>query len=298
MDYPKSVPSAGLVDGKFVDEDPVAGKPGSLIPASWGNGVTQELLKVIQTAGLTPAESANDQLLGALRSNRLFVTAPQFDSGKSVATTEFVTRTGLQFSGFASYGASTVLSAATIGGVASFASNSPITATLPSVNGIAHASTLHVINAGTGILTISPAANEQIETCNGTFGPLKLDLGDSAYLIKLSNQWRLYGGSVSDRYATAHSGVVGNVGYQRYPSGNIDQWGVGTTDAKGEVNVSFPISFPNAFSSIVAIHSGGDGAMVIMLSTSATKQGCRLKVRSYNGDVSANWGVFYLAKGY
>jgi len=298
MDYPKSVPSAGLMDGKFVDEDPVAGKPGSLIPASWGNGVTQELLKVIQAAGLTPTESANDQLLGALRSTKLFVTAPQFDSGKSVATTEFVTRTGLQFSGFVSYGVSTVLSAANIGGVASFANNSPITATLPSTNGIAHASTLHVINAGTGILTISPAANEQIETCNGTFGPLKLDLGDSAYLIKLSNQWRLYGGSVSDRYATAHSGVVGNVGYQRYPSGNIDQWGVGTTDAKGDVNVSFPISFPNAFSSIVAIHSGGDGAMVTMYSNSATKQGCRLKVRSYTGDVSANWGVFYLAKGY
>ncbi|PGR44779.1 phage tail protein, partial [Bacillus cereus] len=40
MDYPKSVPSVGLVDGRFVDENPVAGTPGSLIPAVWGNSVT------------------------------------------------------------------------------------------------------------------------------------------------------------------------------------------------------------------------------------------------------------------
>ena len=36
MDYPNSVPSAGLVDVKFVDENPITGAPGSLIPASWG----------------------------------------------------------------------------------------------------------------------------------------------------------------------------------------------------------------------------------------------------------------------
>jgi len=37
MDYPKSVPSAGLVNGKFVDENPLTGTAGSLIPAEWGN---------------------------------------------------------------------------------------------------------------------------------------------------------------------------------------------------------------------------------------------------------------------
>ena len=51
MDYPKSVPSVGLVDGRFVDENPVAGTPGSLIPAVWGNSVTQEILSVITGGG-------------------------------------------------------------------------------------------------------------------------------------------------------------------------------------------------------------------------------------------------------
>jgi hypothetical protein len=68
MDYPKSVPSAGLVNGKFVDENPLTGMPGSLIPANWGNGVTSEILEVITAAGMTPSESNLTQLLSAIRS--------------------------------------------------------------------------------------------------------------------------------------------------------------------------------------------------------------------------------------
>ncbi|RRW63474.1 phage tail protein [Pseudomonas fluorescens] len=68
MDYPKSVPSAGLVNGKFVDENPLMGTPGSLIPADWGNGVTLEILNVINAAGITPDEKKYDQLLQAIQS--------------------------------------------------------------------------------------------------------------------------------------------------------------------------------------------------------------------------------------
>jgi hypothetical protein len=67
VDFPKSVPSVGLVDGQFVDENPVAGTPGSLIPSAWGNAVTLELLAVIEAAGLTPDEDNLAQLLQALR---------------------------------------------------------------------------------------------------------------------------------------------------------------------------------------------------------------------------------------
>ncbi|WP_434572171.1 phage tail protein [Pseudomonas sp. Z3-8] len=68
MDYPKSVPSAGLVNGKFVDENPLTGTPGSLIPADWGNGVTEEILNVIKAGELVPDEQKYDQLLQAIRS--------------------------------------------------------------------------------------------------------------------------------------------------------------------------------------------------------------------------------------
>lgn len=73
MDFPISVPSIGLVDGKFVDEDPLSGSPGSLIPAAWGNAVTLEVLNVIEAAGLSPDEENNAQLLQAI--NAMLVTA-------------------------------------------------------------------------------------------------------------------------------------------------------------------------------------------------------------------------------
>ncbi|WP_085706818.1 hypothetical protein [Pseudomonas sp. B35(2017)] len=66
MDYPKSIPGVGLVNGGFIDENPVAGTPGSLIPAAWGNSVTQEILNAIKAAGLTPDETRNDQLASAI----------------------------------------------------------------------------------------------------------------------------------------------------------------------------------------------------------------------------------------
>ncbi len=66
MDYPKSVAGIGLVNGKFVDEDVTNGTVGSLIPASWGNAVTDELLAVIRAAQINPKEEDLDQLLEAI----------------------------------------------------------------------------------------------------------------------------------------------------------------------------------------------------------------------------------------
>ncbi|WP_414159892.1 tail fiber protein [Pseudomonas sp. BNK-45] len=67
MDYPKSVPNVGLVNGKFVDENTSTGQVGSLIPSTWGNGVTDEMLNVIRAGGQQPAENQNDQLLAAIK---------------------------------------------------------------------------------------------------------------------------------------------------------------------------------------------------------------------------------------
>jgi hypothetical protein len=298
LDYPKSIPSAGLSNGRFVDEDPQAGKPGSLIPASWGNGVTQELLSVIQAAGLTPSEQLDNQLLTALRSSGLFTTAPQFDNDRSVATTEFVKRSGVQYSGFSAYAVSTALTPAHVGGAVSFASTTAINVTLPNTVGIIHGATLTLINVGAVVNVSTASSADTLGPSSSTLGPIELGRGETAEFVKLDNQWRLIGGTVLLKYTSLFSGQLGNPGYQKYASGNIDQWGYGTTDANGEVFVTFPISFPNAFVSVVANHVGGDGAMVIMVSGTATRQGVRLKVRDYSGHFSAGWGVTYFAKGY
>ncbi|RMQ98465.1 hypothetical protein ALP94_04612 [Pseudomonas savastanoi pv. glycinea] len=81
MDYPKSVPSVGLVGGKFVDEDTATGVQGSLIPSAWGNGVTDELLNVIKAAGLVPDEENNAQLLAAIKA---VVVSPGVSPGRLI----------------------------------------------------------------------------------------------------------------------------------------------------------------------------------------------------------------------
>lgn len=67
MDYPKSVPNVGLVNGKFVDEDTAAGVVGSLIPSAWGNAVTDEILNVIKATQIVPDETSKTQLATAIR---------------------------------------------------------------------------------------------------------------------------------------------------------------------------------------------------------------------------------------
>lgn len=66
MDFPKSVSGVGLVNGKFVDEDEQTGQQGSLIPAAWGNMVTDEILNVQQAAGIEASEADSAQLSKAL----------------------------------------------------------------------------------------------------------------------------------------------------------------------------------------------------------------------------------------
>ena len=67
MDYPKSVPGVGLVDGKFVDENEQTGQQGSLIPAAWANSLMQEILNVQAAGNQVADESKSNQLLLAIQ---------------------------------------------------------------------------------------------------------------------------------------------------------------------------------------------------------------------------------------
>lgn len=101
MDYPKSVPSVGLVNGKFVDENPATGMPGSLIPASWGNAVTDEITSVIQGADIAPAEGDTTQLkrsilkMIAASISAVWVAASETVSGVAKVAPQSVVNSGV-----------------------------------------------------------------------------------------------------------------------------------------------------------------------------------------------------------
>lgn len=245
MDYPKSVPSVGLVNGQFVDEDPIAGKPGSLIPATWGNSVTQEILNVVQAAGLTPNESSNNQLLAALRSPALFMTAPQFDGGRSAATSEFVQRALGSYASARGIYAATSLTQADVGCSIGLGGNATYTVTLPDAAAVPSGATISLHCRNSAPVTVASKTGTQISPQGAYLASIVLNNGESANFVRESGVWVVYG-TAALKYSTNYAAQFATSGYQKFPSGLIVQWVTGGSDANGNMTVSLPIRFPNA----------------------------------------------------
>ncbi|UCR87497.1 gp53-like domain-containing protein [Pseudomonas chlororaphis] len=245
MDYPKSVPSVGLVNGKFVDEDLLAGTPGSLIPASWGNSVTQEILGVVQAAGMTPNEEINNQLLGALHSPTLFPTPPRFDVSRSVATPEFVQRALGNYSSARGVSESTQLTLADVGCSIGLGGTTGYTVTLPDVSTVPSGATISLHCRSSAVVTIASKSGAQISPQGNFLNSIVMSSGESANLVRESGVWALYG-TASLKYSALYGAQLSTAGYQKYPSGLIEQWVLGGSDANGVMSLSLPIKFPNA----------------------------------------------------
>jgi hypothetical protein len=268
MDYPKSVPNVGLVNGKFIDENTVTGAVGSLIPSAWGNAVTDELLAVIKAAGLEPSESEGDQLLKAIRSSALFQTQPKFTSTKAGATTEFVQQALGSLAGYSAYTTNTVLKAADVGKYI-YAGASNITLTLPDLASLPAGSKLYIqTGSGSNNVTIA-SVNGSIAGPNGNVSVtpnLVLSAGVATELISSGQTWIAVGGT----------GLVSLSvnGYEKLPSGLIRQWGTVVTTPSGAA-VTFPIVFPNAVVSLIGSPSNNDlgGVFSIFTRSGLTNSG-------------------------
>ncbi len=245
MDYPKSVPSVGLVNGQFVDEDVVAATPGSLIPAAWGNGVTQEILNVVQAAGMTPSEASNNQLLAALRSAALFTTATQFDSGRSVATTEFVQRALGSYASARGIAGAAQLTAADVGCSIGLGGNAAYTVTLPDAAAVPSGATISLHCRNSAAVTVASKTGTQISPQGAYLASIVMNSGESANFVRESGVWVVYG-SAALKYSANYAAQFATSGYQKFPSGLIVQWVTGGSDANGNMSVSLPVRFPNA----------------------------------------------------
>jgi hypothetical protein len=133
-------------------------------------------------------------------------TPAQFDASKSIPTTEFLKRRGVEYSGFSWLVASTVLSATHIGGYHTFSSPTPVTATLPPMAGIPQGVTVTFANANDGAVSVVAASGEAIYIPTGSVGALLLGLGDTAEFTQVGGQWRLSGGTVALRFAGTMKG--------------------------------------------------------------------------------------------
>jgi hypothetical protein len=263
MDYPKSVPNVGLVDGKFIDENTVTGAVGSLIPSVWGNAVTDEILTVIKAAGIVPSEGATDQLLKAIRGSSMFSTQPQFTSTKDVATTEFVENVGLHFSPktrYYSVAAQLVMGAQDIGTIISFNGTASQTAKLPPTVSLPIGSTIRLIR--------SYVTQAVILTITSDDGSAKIDAQSSALVSSINllggeevtATWSGAAWILSGAYTfriNQMRAVMGASGY-KVLDGMILQWGGGVTNASGQAVLVPWIAFPNSVMKVFVTASGSN----------------------------------------
>lgn len=304
MDYPKSVPNVGLVDGKFIDENTVTGAVGSLIPSAWGNAVTDEILTVIKAAGIAPSEGATDQLLKAIRGSSLFVTPPQFDASKSVATAEFVQRSLGNLRSETAVNSSTTLGAIAVGQLIVGTGVTPFTTTLPLAASVNSGSQVHFLASAPISTWIVQRQGADILDNNAGGTYIVLGLGDTATFESNGvGTWRLIDGSASLRKCSDFSASLGANGYQKYPSGLVEQWGSVAVADNGEVNVVLPTAFPNAiFGAVVSVPLSAQAGAAEFSIAGVRKNGSSLNSILVNANsgptTSVNPVIFWRVWGY
>ena len=99
------------------------------------------------------------------------------------------------------------------------------------------------------------AAGDTLTNLNTAPGPFFIPVGTLGVFRRLlgGSGWSFDGGDASLRYSPGFSARLTSSGYQKLPSGLIEQWGiVPPIPAGGSVLINYPIKFPNGPLAIVA----------------------------------------------
>ena len=218
------------------------------------------------------------------------LTAPtpaQFDNDTSLATTAFVQRALGNYAGSSNISAGQTIQQGNVGKVTIFGSTATGQAIyLPSLDGLPNGATIVIHGYGAFDYAIDPQGGQDILASGTVLTSLPMKGADSAVLYKESNtRWVLIGGTVQEAYSPRQASSLAVNGYQKLPSGLIMQWGDGTSNASGQLSITFPIAFTSSDFAyrIVCMHSGTGPAMVIEQFTARTLTGTSLGIFNTSG---------------
>lgn len=192
-----------------------------------------------------------------------WLTQPQFDSGKSFATTEFVQRALGNLAGVADIGTGTFANAGHVGKNLNIGAGNSF---LPSTAGIADGSVLHYKNTGIGSHTLSRTGADVISCDGSPLTSIVVGTGEDLQLVKVGANW-IGSGTAALKHSAAFMASLPS-GYQKLPSGLILQWGsTGVTTTS--VGATFPVAFPNRCAWICSQDNGGAPSVSIWTFTVA-----------------------------
>lgn len=231
-------------------QNKAAGISGTEWTANFQNGLQEEILAVIEGAGLTPAELTWTQLRDAI----------------GMMITSSIAQIGLRASGWTGYSGSASISVPTtdVGHLLSFGAT--VTAVdLPATSNFAAGEIYALENKSPSGADITVSAGGDafsygIYGGSGGVTSFKLAYTESALLLAVPSQgtWVLIGGSAAARCLNGAKSSLGSAGWKRIPDADaprgyiIEQW-AGATITTGGVaqTVTFPMAFPNAAIGIV-----------------------------------------------
>lgn len=301
-----TAPASGT-PGFATDGNPATGVPASLWPAYQYNAFQEELIAVIEAAGLAPDKTSTTQVLAAIRAlfakingdaTQTFAVAPatasdqavqlgqlssgadlttpaKFDDSTAMATTQFVWQNRSGFNGVLGFSSSTTLTLAQLGSYivlqntgAAFTVTLPVTAT-----SLASVST-RFVNLSSQAVTIQTQGGGTIQGPFNTVGASSFTIptGNSVDIAcNNSNNFVVSG----DGQLASSSMFASAAGYQTLPTGKIIQFGAWTASATpgNPVAVSYPIPFPNSTDGIATTVSSATTSIVSAWYDTPTKNG-------------------------
>jgi hypothetical protein len=278
------------------------------------NGQTQVTAPNIVTSGIAPfitetltqkISQATGDIRYAQLNSPVFIgapaapTAPQFDSSTKLSTTAFVKAAGFQFAGNNQYtSTNAVLTDADIGKVVMIGGTGGII-TLPLATAAKVGSTIlitlqggtAVINRqGADLISIAATATLTTFTLSGTDHVILECYSAGVWLVVSGTP--LFGIGANGAFGAS----LAASGFKKHPSGEIEQWGTATIIAGGTVNISFPITFPNAVYSIVLGLNSGSPVTGLPGWSSITTSGVTINCSNPAG-AGVNASVSYRVNG-
>ncbi|MDL5600606.1 phage tail protein [Bacillus subtilis] len=224
-------------------------------------------------------------------------TANVLSNDDTLATTRFVRSALGSYAGQTNYATNTQLTVADVGKLSIF-TEPGLTATLPDWNTVPPGGLVHLTT--TAGLTVQTRPSESISAVNTTsLTSVVLQPGNFAVFrrLLLGPGWSLDSGDAALKYSPMFSTNSGTTGYMKHPSGMIEQWGQGMTDAAGKVYVSYPIAFTSGMRSITCTHAGTLALMNCLIFTSDEKAGCTLLLQSGSNAAYPGWKLYWRAIG-